>query len=755
MTVSDIRKQLIIFKSRNTENNGDQKGKILAYAYEQAIERIKAQKEGIRNLAMRALAWVTLAKRQITTLELQHALATQDGMTALSHDDLPDLTDITSACVGLLTIDEESRIIRLVHYTTHEYLQQTQNSWFPTAEESILRSCLTYLLFEVFHSGFCPSDEEFEQRLQSFPLFHYASSHWECHLSRNAETIEQVVHFLESQTNVEASMQARLVKKQHPLHQNYSQESPPDMTGLHASALLGLTEATKLLLERGHNPDAMDSCTYTPLSCASLCGHEGVAELLICAGANLEAKDMREGRTPLMHAAAVGHDAVVKLLIERGGDVNAQDRAGRTPLSVAAFYKHKTAIELLLQSNGTINARDSFGAISLYHSAGLRAIRILFSVSPKENPPVTQNNTPEKSDDVVIDQLIESGADLNAKDDAGRMLLGRTLLSYAAEFGQYNVIPLLIVMGKGDLNEADGETGMTPLHWAVKRGHTSVVELLVNAGAELETKEKKHHMTALASAIHYRRKEIVDFLLQRDANVHVSDRAGRTPLYIAAKWGELAIIQQLVDRGADINARTSHGYTALIQTIEQENLDAFRLLVEKGADIHAKDKRGVMPLHFASATGNIDMVRLLLERGADVHARFCTYLTSLFAAVVGGKIDIVRLLAQAGADVDARCVNGMTPLIFAAELRHFEIIKTLIDMGADVNVRHTNGRSALFFAIAARDMSTIELMVGMDNIDIITPDAQGTTPIMLARGLERHRIVKLLLQSGKITHYGG
>ncbi|KAL6699043.1 hypothetical protein J3F84DRAFT_393463 [Trichoderma pleuroticola] len=268
MTVSDIRKQLIIFKSRNTENNGDQKGKILAYAYEQAIGRIKNHKEGIRNLAMRALAWVTLAKRQITTLELQHALATQDGMTALSHDDLPDLTDITSACVGLLTIDEESRIIRL----------QTQNSWFSIAEESILRSCLTYLLFEVFKPGFCQSDETFELRLQSFPLFHYAANHWECHLSRNAETMEQVAHFLESHTNVEASMQARFVEKQHPLHQNYSQEFPLNMTGLHASAVLGLTEATKLLLERGYSPDAMDSYSYTPLSWASLCGHEDLSQ---------------------------------------------------------------------------------------------------------------------------------------------------------------------------------------------------------------------------------------------------------------------------------------------------------------------------------------------------------------------------------------------------------------------------------------------------------------------------------------------
>lgn len=242
--MNDIRRQLAIFKSRSTENNSDQKGKVLAYAYEQAIERIRSQKEGIRSLAMRALAWATLAKRQITISELQHALATQDGMTTLSHDDLPDLTDITSACVGLLTVDEESHIIRLVHYTTHEYLEQTQNSWFPGAEESILRSCLTYLSFEVFKSGRCRSDEASEHRMKFFPLFYYAATHWGHHLSRNTQTIEEVAHFL----------------------QNHSQDLPANMTGLHAVAVLELTEATKLLLERGHNSNAIDGCSLTPLS---------------------------------------------------------------------------------------------------------------------------------------------------------------------------------------------------------------------------------------------------------------------------------------------------------------------------------------------------------------------------------------------------------------------------------------------------------------------------------------------------------
>ncbi|KAL7783000.1 ankyrin repeat-containing domain protein [Trichoderma afarasin] len=748
-TVNDIRRQLAIFKSRNTEDNSDQKGKVLAYAYEQAIERIRNQKEGIRSLAMRALAWVTLAKRQITTSELQHALATQDGMTTLSHDDLPDVTDIITACVGLLTVDEGSRIIRLGHYTTHEYLEQTQNSWFPSAEESVLRSCLTYLSFEAFKDGHCRSDGAFEHRIESFPLFHYAANHWECHLSHDTEAIEEVIHFLESQPNVEASMQARFVEKQHPLHNKYSQRVPSDMTALHVAAVLGLTEATKLLLERGHDPDALDSYTYTPLSWASFYGHEAVAELLIIAGANLEVKDMKKERTPLIQAAAEGRDTVVKLLLEKGANINAQDHKGRTPLSFAAYGKHNTIVKLLHRSGGTINTGDGDGKFGLLYYQGVYNEDVLPSDDEDENRDVSQKSKHEHYNPFEWDGFLEiyhsikSDAGLNAKDDDDCL----ECLPHAAFLGRQDVVKLLIETGETEVDEAGSETGMTPLHWAVVGGHLSVVELLVNAGAQLEMKEKKCQMTALRLAIHYCHEDVVGFLLQRDANVHVSDGAGRTPLYNAAIWGKMPIIQQLIDRGVDINARASDGQTALYPAIEREDSDAVRLLVEKGADVNVQPKDGATPLHRA-VTGNLEVVRLLVERGADINAVW-NGVISLCTAVMLGKIDIVKFLVQMGADVNTRMKEGATPLIMSIVIRHPEMCQTLIALGADVNARDDSGFSPLSCAIRADDIPAIGLLVENDDIDINGPNDQGETPIMEAMRYERHKIIKILLQSGK------
>ena len=58
-------------------------------------------------------------------------------------------------CAELVTVDEESDIVRLVHNTMQEYFEQTQNRWFPNAVVKVTTICVTYLSFSVFESGFC------------------------------------------------------------------------------------------------------------------------------------------------------------------------------------------------------------------------------------------------------------------------------------------------------------------------------------------------------------------------------------------------------------------------------------------------------------------------------------------------------------------------------------------------------------------------------------------------------------------------
>ena len=126
----------------------------LSRTYDEAMQRIESQNDDDRQLAERVLYWISYALRPLTVEELQHALAVEPGESKLDEDNIPDEELLTSLCAGLVIVDKESNIIRLVHYTTQEYFNSIRASRFPGAQTSIASTCLTYLSFEVFADGY-------------------------------------------------------------------------------------------------------------------------------------------------------------------------------------------------------------------------------------------------------------------------------------------------------------------------------------------------------------------------------------------------------------------------------------------------------------------------------------------------------------------------------------------------------------------------------------------------------------------------
>jgi hypothetical protein len=82
--------------------------------YDEAMERIAQQNEHDTRLAERVLSWIVYSQRPISLTELQHALAVSSDMTAMDLDAIDDEYSLTSVCAGLVVVDENSRVIRLV-----------------------------------------------------------------------------------------------------------------------------------------------------------------------------------------------------------------------------------------------------------------------------------------------------------------------------------------------------------------------------------------------------------------------------------------------------------------------------------------------------------------------------------------------------------------------------------------------------------------------------------------------------------------
>ncbi|KAI1426617.1 ankyrin repeat-containing domain protein [Xylaria sp. FL1777] len=630
----------------------------LYQAYKEAMKRIESQVSDQIELANQVLLWIACAKRPLTTLELQHALAVEVGKTEIDPDNFPQVEDMVSVCAGLVTVDEESSIIRLVHHTTQEYFEQTQEQWFPNADANIALVCITYLSFNIFDAGFCQTDFEFEESLLSNSFYDYAAHNWGHH-ARGVpiEVNDSIMDFLQNEPKLSRCSQTMMAAKDYNCS-NRSQNVPRQITGMHLAAYFGLQDILVALLSLGNEPDIKDTHGRTPLSYAAARGHEAVVTLLLANHAvNPDSKDSIRGWTPLWYAVVGIQVTVVKRLLEdKAVDPNSVSIYGKTPLLWAAERGHDAIVKLLVE-----NDRVHLDAIDFEY--------------------------------------------------------GCTPLSWAAVNGHDAVIKLLL--NKADVNpdHKDIEYGRTPLSWAAERGHRAVVEALLTRNEVDVDSKSKYGRTPLWFSKERGHEEIVELLLANNAvdpGLEYSEY-GQIPLWYAAEIGQEAIVKLLLENGVDPNSKSQFGRTPLSYAAEKGHEAIVRLLLgndKVGPDL--KDcEYGRTPLSWAAANGHESVVKLLLQEDKVDPDSKSKYGTPLSWAARFGREAVVRLLlAKDDVDPDSKCDRQRTPLSYAAEKGHEAIVKLLLERGeVKPGSRDSKyGRTPLLWARVNGHEGTVKLL---------------------------------------------
>ena len=159
----------------------------------------------------------------------------------------------------------------------------------------------------------------------------------------------------------------------------------------------------------------------------------------------------------------------------------------------------------------------------------------------------------------LITQLLESEAKVSSSSQA--MMASRSYSDYsqsvprqitglhlAAYFGLKEAMITLLENGH-NLNSKDSY-GRTPLSWAAENGHEAVVKLLLEKGAELETKDKDYGQTPLSYAASRGHEALVKLLLEKGAELKTKSNNGQTPLSYAAENGHEAVVKLLLEKGA-------------------------------------------------------------------------------------------------------------------------------------------------------------------------------------------------------------
>ncbi|KAI9777066.1 MAG: hypothetical protein M1839_009117 [Geoglossum umbratile] len=365
--------------------------------YDAVIQRICSQHKDDAHLAKQVLSWVCYTFRPLTVQEIQQALAVEPGEAELDKEAVPDEDILISVCAGIVAIDQESNVIRLVHYTAQQYLDRIRAKFLPNAGIEIAKVCLTYLSFDGFGSispGTVISRQE-------YPFFAYALEHWANHTRGVAERIvpELVLKLLEQQQG--RSRDFRFVNN--TLTKRwvwYARATQGHSPALPLAASFGLAETVKLLLEKGADIEAEDSSGQRALHTAAFFEHSEVVKVLLDNGVDIEARDS-SSRTALHRASFPGRIEVVRLLLENGVDIEAKDSNSRTALHIAAVIGHDNVVQLLLDKGADIESRDCTGKTVLIAAA----------------------RNAKSGNSEVVQLLLERGADPEAKDSTGQTAL--------------------------------------------------------------------------------------------------------------------------------------------------------------------------------------------------------------------------------------------------------------------------------------------------------------------------------------------
>ncbi|XP_061565179.1 poly [ADP-ribose] polymerase tankyrase-2-like [Cololabis saira] len=232
----------------------------------------------------------------------------------------------------------------------------------------------------------------------------------------------------------------------------------------------------------------------------------------------------------------------------------------------------------------------------------------------------------------------------------------------------------------------------TPLHFAAGFGRKEVVDLLLQKGANVHARDDGG-LVSLHNACSFGHAQVVSLLLRCGADANVRDNWNYTPLHEAAIKGKIDVCIVLLQHGAEPNTRNTDGRTALdlaepsakaVLTGEyrkDELLESARngnevklmaLLTPLNVNCHASDGRKSTPLHLAAGYNRVKTVQLLLQHGADVHAKDKGDLVPLHNACSYGHYEVTELLMKHGACVNARDLWQFTPLHEAASKNRVE-----------------------------------------------------------------------------------
>nr|XP_034977273.1 ankyrin-3-like [Zootoca vivipara] len=414
-----------------------------------------------------------------------------------------------------------------------------------------------------------------------------------------------------------------------------------------------------------------------------------------------------EDETLLHIAAAHGHIEIIDYLIGKGAKLEVKDKKGRTPLHRAAERGHGEAVKMLLQSGANMYTLDQEGKSPLHLAHQNHHTHVLKSI---------------------------------LKEEARRHKNQHNFLHMAALRDDSEL--LQAILKNGALKDAKDERGQTALGYAVSRGFEKTVQVLLEAGANIDS-------SIIDVAFNSNSQSLFKLLL--DYSKGMSPATMVSALFKAIQKDLHGIVAALIDKGTDKNALDEAQYTPLLVACEMGKTESAKVLIEKGASLKDKTPDSSSALHLAVQAGASSIAKMLLSKGLDANIAGQGDQTPLHEAALHNKEGLVDLLIDGGAKIDSVTKELLTPLHVASYKGHVEVAQKLLRRKANVNVKDKQAKTALHLAAEAGNPAMVELLLNY-NADSNATDKEKKTALHLAAMGGHLSAVKALL--AKKTRFG-
>ena len=531
-------------------------------------------------------------------------------------------------------------------------------------------------------------------------------------------------------------------------------------TPLHYAALWGQLESVRTLLRLGgrESMTKVVGTHGTPLHQAVERGDKDIVSLLLNEGCPINVVDS-EGRSVLHYAVQRGRYHMIKMLKEKGLDVNMGDDEGCTTLHYAAVCGQLESVCTLLRLGGRESMTKVAGTRGTpLHQAVERGHKDIVSLLLNEGCPI--NVVDNKGRSVLhfaaqhgqihmIEMLKEKGLDVNIGDDEGW-----SPLHNAATCGQLESVRTLLRLGGRESMTKVADTGGTPLHQAVAKGHKNIVSLLLNEGCQINVVDSEGR-SVLYIAAGCGQIDMIKMLDEKGLDVNIDNNKGRTPLHAAAACGQLESVCTLLSLGGreSMTKVACTGGTPLHQAVAGGHKDIVSLLLNEGCPINVVDSEGRGVLHYAAQCGQIHMIEMFAKQGLDVNIDDNKGCTPLHVAAAFGQTNAVRALLRWGGSESMKKVSGTcgTPLHQAVVKGHKDVVFLLLATGCPYNVVDSIGRT-LFHWTAVHGHSELIETLAEQGLDVNIGDNEARTSLHHAAIRGHVTVFKTLLSIGGNIH---